>query len=200
MAYPIDVRVDYGDGTRSRGLAVLGIIFFLKVVLLIPHLIALWVMGTVTAVVSWIGYWAILFTGRQPDGIDRIIAGTIRWGTRLYAWIPAATDKYPEFGLDDGPEGAQTSIDVDEGPTNRLLAASGIIGIKFLLAIPHFIVIAVLQWVASIVGWIGFVVILFTGSLPEGMHNFYVGVLRWSARASGWIGSLTDTYPPFQLD
>ncbi len=200
MAYPIDVQVDYGDGSRSRGYAVLGIVFFLKGLLLIPHFIAIWVVSIVAAVASWIGYWAIVFTGRQPEGISGIVSGFIRWYTRTSAWLYATNDVYPEFGFDDGPDGSQTSISVDDGERSRLLGASGIVFIKPLLAIPHFIVIGVLGWAAGIAAWIGFWIILFTGELPEGLHTFFTGLLRWTARTYGWVASLTDEYPPFGFD
>ncbi len=145
MAYPIDVQVDYGDGTRSRGYAVLGIIFFLKMVLLIPHLIALYVVNIIAGVAAWIGYWAILFTGRQPEGISRFVSGSLRWSTRSFAWLVSAYDEYPEFGFDDGSSGSQTRIDTASEDRNRLLAALGIIiFLKYLVLLPHLIVVAFL--------------------------------------------------------
>jgi hypothetical protein len=200
MAYPVDVRTNYGDGRRSRGLAVLGILYGLKYLLLIPHAIALFFVGIGTFIAIWIGYWAILFTGRQPDGIDRFVAGAIRWSIRINAWFLSLSDAYPAFGFDDGPEDSQTTVDVDEGDRNRLLGASGIVGIKFLLAIPHIVVLYILQFAAFVAGWVGFWIILFTGKQPQGLHDFIVGTLRWNARVGGWIGSVTDEYPPFAFD
>jgi hypothetical protein len=200
MAYPIDVQVEYRDGTRSRGYAVLGIIF-LKSILLIPHLIALWVVNLIAAVAAWIGYWAILFTGRQPEGISSFLSGSMRWYTRSVAWIVSTYDEYPEFGFDDGSSGSQTRIDTDSEDRNRLLAALGIIFfLKALVLLPHLIVVAFLQIAATIAAWIGYWAIAFTGELPLGIHEFLVGVLRWQARATAWLYSLTDEYPPFSMD
>ena len=47
------------------------------------------------------------------------------------------------------------------------------------------------------VSMIGFWVILFTGSLPEGMFNFLVGTLRWSTRLNLYMSHMEDSYPPF---
>ncbi len=83
--------------------------------------------------------------------------------------------------------------------SSRALAVTGILFLKLLLALPHFIVLYFIQIGAFFVGWIGYWVILFTGRLPEGMHGFLTGYLRWNARVMGWMVSLTDKYPPFTL-
>ena len=55
--YPVRFEVDYPD-TPSRGLALLGVLFFLKALLLIPHIIILYLLGIAGFIAFYIGYWA----------------------------------------------------------------------------------------------------------------------------------------------
>ncbi len=72
--------------------------------------------------------------------------------------------------------------------------------IKWFLAIPHWIVLAVLgfvAWVCIIIAWFA---ILFTGRYPRGLFDFVVGVMRWGLRVEAYaILLITDKYPPFSL-
>jgi hypothetical protein len=73
--------------------------------------------------------------------------------------------------------------------------------VKWLLLVPHLIVLCFL-WIAAVFVWIiAFFAILFTGQYPRPLFGFTVGVLRWSWRVSfyGYGALATDKYPPFRL-
>lgn len=72
--------------------------------------------------------------------------------------------------------------------------------IRSILLIPHFIILYFMQIVAGVIYFIATFAILFTGSYPAGMFNFYVGYTRWTANVYAYLFHLFDKYPPFSLD
>jgi len=74
-----------------------------------------------------------------------------------------------------------------------------LIFVKWLLAIPHFLIIGALgnlQGVITIIAWFA---ILFTGQFPRGIFNYLVGVMRWGYRVGAYLAFLRDEYSPFSL-
>jgi hypothetical protein len=65
--------------------------------LVIPHWIALFVVG-IAATIAWlIAFFAVLFTGRWPNGLREFVVGFLRWGVRVSAYSLLLTDEYPPF-------------------------------------------------------------------------------------------------------
>jgi hypothetical protein len=72
--------------------------------------------------------------------------------------------------------------------------------IRSILLIPHFIILYFLGIVGAVVYFIATFAILFTGTYPRGMFDFYVGFQRWNSNAYAYLASLYDKYPPFSMD
>ena len=71
---------------------------------------------------------------------------------------------------------------------------------RYLLVIPHAIILYFLAIAFGVVTFIAWFAILFTGKYPKGMYDFAVGVMRWSTRVMGYYTFMTDKYPPFTMD
>jgi hypothetical protein len=99
--YPVAVRVTQPENP-SKGWAVAGI-FFIKFIVLIPHFIALAFVLMASTLAVWFGYFAVLFTGSLPVGIQDFAAGTMQWALRVYAFLAGITDDYPKFSLQVTP-------------------------------------------------------------------------------------------------
>ena len=92
--YPVKVRFQYPE-KLSRGL------IFVKWLLVIPHLIVLYILFVCMGVVSFIAWFAILFTGRYPRGMWDFTTGVIRWQIRVVSYMYLQHDAYPPFSLQD---------------------------------------------------------------------------------------------------
>lgn len=186
--YPFGLQVD-GPQAQNR-LSVL-----LRLIYVIPHVIVLGLLGIGVGVVTLIAWFVILFTGKYPQGMVNFAVGTLRWMTRAYGYGFLLTDKYPAFSLeDDGAYPVRVSASPQIEGRNRLT-----VFFRVIMIIPHYIILGVLMCVAGVLGLIGWVAALATGSVPGGLHNFIVGWLRWSVRSYAFAALLTDEYPPFSL-
>ena len=106
--------------------------------------------------------------------------------------------KYPPFeftpsDLDPGTDPAMMSVEYPP-KLSRLL-----IFVKWLLLIPHLIVILLLAIGALFVLLIAFFAVLITGKWPQGLRNYMVGFMRWTTRVNAYWFLMTDKYPPFRL-
>ena len=193
MNYPVTVSVD----TPQRVANWRPLVHWL---LVIPHLVVMWVLQTVSQIVSIIAWLAILFTGRLPAGLAQFQSMYLRYSLRTYAYAGFLTDQYPPFAFDavnDDPGGHPTSLSIspDLEGRNRLTCF-----FRIILMIPALIFLAIIVIIATICSILGFFAVLFTGRWPEGLRNFVVANLRISARFGAYASFLTDQYPPFSLD
>lgn len=147
-----------------------------------------------TSVFSW---FAILFTGRMPEGTWAFAALVVGWQFRVNAYLYLLCDEYPPFGDVASPDAypARIGIERPSGPRNRLT-----VFFRVFMVIPHAVVLVFVGLAAAVVTIIAWFAILFGGRYPAGMYGFVSGVLAWSTRVSAYLVLLTDEYPPFSLD
>ncbi len=69
--------------------------------------------------------------------------------------------------------------------------------VQWLLALPHYVILYVLQIVAEVIAVVSWFAIVFTGNLPEGLAGIQMMYIRYAARVYSYIGFLREEYPPF---
>jgi hypothetical protein len=118
-----------------------------------------------------------------------------RFAARVTSYLVLLDDRYPS--TDD-----HQSVHLDypypdvERELNRWLPL-----VKWLLAVPHYVVLFFLDIAALVVVIVAWFTILFTGRYPRGAFGFVEGVIRWHIRVVAYAFTLvTDQYPPFQLE
>lgn len=175
---------------------------FIRVILLIPHLVVMYFLGIVAAVLYFIATFAILFTGRYPEGMYRFIAGVLTWNANVGTYLFHLHDAYPPFAFTADADYPVRIAIAQPDRSSRILNFPLFIGmtIRVILLIPHLIVMYFLQLVLWVVLFIAQFAILFGGSFPAGMHRFATGVMRWAFRINAYVYGLTDRYPPFSMD
>ena len=136
----------------------------------------------------------ILFRQRYPRWWFDFALEFNRFSARVGAYLFLLTDKYPST-----VDKQSVSLDLEypdvKKDLNRWLPL-----VKWILAIPHYIVLIILAigaLFATIIAWFA---ILFTGRYPKSLFDYVVGVGRWSLRVAAYSELLiTDKYPPFSL-
>jgi hypothetical protein len=200
--YPVQFSVAYPDRELNR------LTTFFRVIVAIPILIVLAALGNEYG--SWSNDWGfaaggggllffppllmIVFRQKYPRWWYDWNLELMRFSNRVGVYLGLMDDEYPSTD-------EQQSVKLDfpypdaRNGLNRWLPL-----VKWLLAIPHYVILIFLglaAFVAVIVAWFA---ILFTGRYPRGIFDFVEGVLRWSNRVVGYALILvTDEYPPFSL-
>ena len=202
--YPVSLLVDYPDRELNR------LTSFFRLIVIIPIAIILylvigaasesagdhkWVVNLSAGGVLFLATMLMLvFRQKYPRWwFDWNIALT-KFGTRVGAYVALLRDEYPST---DEEQAVHIEIPYPgaRNDLNRWLPL-----VKWLLALPHYIILFFLGIAAIFVVIIAWFAILFGGRYPKGLFDFVVGVMRWSLRVMAYAALLTtDEYPPFTL-
>jgi hypothetical protein len=204
--YPARLTIDFPDRDLDRVSTLLRLIYVIPIVIVLALVggsafggasgdstggIAFFGGGVLVAPVLLL----IVFRQKYPRWWFEFNLHLTRFSTRVASYLALMSDRYPSTD-----EEQSVHLDLDypnvEQDLNRWLPL-----VKWLLAIPHFIVLfflGIAAVVAVIITWFS---ILFTGRYPRGIFDFVEGVLRWALRVEAYALLLvTDRYPPFSLE
>lgn len=204
--YPVTFVVDYPDRELNRLTSFFRIFTLIPIALLFTAITGYSssyesVNGTtVTVVVSGVGLLfipvllMILFRKKYPRWWFDWNLQLQRFANRIGVYALLMEDRYPSTDEEQAVhlDYAYPDVECDLGRGMPL--------VKWLLAIPHYVVLTFLYlgaFLAVVAAWFA---ILFSGRYPRGIFDFVEGVMRWHNRVVGYAFALvTDAYPPFSL-
>ena len=195
--YPVQFSVDYPDQPLNR------LTTFFRLLVIIPIAVVLTgitggsgseMAAIAGGTVGLATLLMILFRRKYPRWWFDWNLALSRFENRVSAFLLLMRDEYPSTDQEQSVHLDFPYPDV-ETDLNRWLPL-----VKWLLAIPHYIVLfflGIAVFVAVLVSWFA---ILFTGRYPKELFNFVEGWLRWANRVTAYAFILvTDRYPPFRL-
>jgi hypothetical protein len=208
-AYPLRFSVDYPDRDLNR------LTTGFRVFTVIPIAVVLGTIGGTSG--GWGGDWGgdagtgtitvggagllvlppllmILFRQKYPRWWFDWNLQLLRFINRVGVYVALMDDRYPSTDEEQG-------VHLDFGyPDARLGLNRWLPLVKWLLAIPHYVVLFFLYIGAIVLVIAAWFAILFTGRYPRGIFDYVEGVIRWHNRVTAYAFILvTDQYPPFRL-
>jgi hypothetical protein len=205
-AYPVRFSVDYPDRDLDRLTSALRIFTVIPIAIVLGTIggySASWANGTgatTTIAVGGTGLLVlppalmIIFRQKYPRWWFDWNQQLLRFANRVGAYLALMDDRYPSTD-------EEQAVHLDfPYPDARLGLNRWLPIVKWLLAIPHYVVLFFLDigaFFAAIGAWFA---IVFTGRYPRGLFDYIEGVIRWHNRVVGYAFILvTDEYPPFRL-
>ena len=204
-SYPARLTIDFPDRDLDRWAT------FLRLIYAIPIMIVLSTVGAAAfgatfgeseAQFGALGggmlvapvLLMIVFRQKYPRWWFDFNLQLARFSTRVASYLALMSDRYPST---DEEQSVHLELDYPnvKEDLNRWLPL-----VKWLLAIPHYVVLLLLSIAAVLAVIFAWFAILFTGRYPRGIFDFVEGVLRWGLRVEAYALLLvTDRYPPFSF-
>lgn len=183
--YPVRYEADYVE-QQSRAIT------FFRWLLVLPW----YILGSIYAigafVVAFLAWFAILFTGRYPEGLYGFNAGFLRFQARLFGFLWLQTDQWPPFGFEWAPDyPVRAEVDPPLERYNRWKTA-----FRLIVGIPVMFMITLFAYLYPLAATIAWFHIVFTGRTSGGIHNVLTVGLAYQLRANAYFLLLTETLPP----
>ncbi|MAF52239.1 MAG: hypothetical protein CL694_04385 [Chloroflexi bacterium] len=186
--YPVQFRVDYPDQPLGRGST------FFRFILMIPIAIVAAALSSAGGILTCPLFLMIVFRQKYPRWWFDWNLALMQFYNRVAVYILLMRDEYPSTEDEQAIHLEVAYPDAQAG-LNRFMPF-----VKWLLAIPHYIVLMLLWigvWLVSVFAWFA---ILFTAKYPRGAFEFVEGTIRWQNRVTCYaIALTTDRSPPFRF-
>jgi hypothetical protein len=182
--YPVQVECEIPE-RHSR------LTTFFRWLLTIPHYIVLGLLGYVAGFLLFVAWVVIVITARHPRSIWNFQKFYIGWSANYTAYATLMRDEFPPFGAE--PYDVEYSLEYPERQSRLTVF------FRWLLIIPHAIVLIGVDLVWFVMIVIAWFAILITGKYPNGFKNYAQGALRWNMRVNSYMFLMRDEYPPFSF-
>jgi hypothetical protein len=185
----VTFKADYVE-KRSR------LTTFFRLILVIPHAIVVFFYVLAAEVVVIIAWFALLFTGRYPQGMYDFVAGALRYSTRVFGYALLLSDEYPPFS---GDPATPYPVDLSIGPPKAEYSRLKVL-FRIILMIPVYIISYAMQIVAQLGAFLAWFAIVVLGRQPKGLQDMIVLGLSYQQRSYAYFALLTEDWPPFTDD
>jgi hypothetical protein len=182
------VRIVVNDDLQRTRLTV-----FFRLILAIPHFLWVTLWGVIAILAAIVNWFATLFTGRSPDGLQTFLATFLRYATHVRAYALLVADPFPGFSGAQGSYPIDLEVDPPQ-PQSRLT-----VFFRIILAIPALFVTNILSNLSQLLAVFSWFIALVTGRVPEGLRNFAVLAMRFETQTYAYLMLLTDRYPSFNV-
>ena len=162
----------------------------------IPHAFLLMCVGVWSAILSFVTFWVVLFTGKFPESIFKFQIAFNNWSLRVMASLSNLVDGYPAFF----PKGASDKVKLEvprPERVSRLLVLVRLLFGAIYVGIPHVFCLWFRFIGTGVLMFLAWWAVLFVGRYPARWHAFNVGTYRWLTRVTLYLGYFTDEYPRF---
>jgi hypothetical protein len=165
---------------------------FFRLILAIPHFIVFCVWGIVAALAVFAAWFALVFTGRYPQGLYDFQASFQRYTTAFYGYLELLTDEYPPFSGDTARYPVRLEVPPPLPEYSRAKAL-----FRIILAIPVAIIVYAMQIVYQLGGLIAWFAIVVLGRQPRGLQDMIALGVSYQQRAYCYFALMTESWPPF---
>ena len=188
--YPVSYAADSAYEGRNR------LTTFFRYFIAIPWVIVLAFYGIAAMFAVFIAWFALVFTGRYPDGLYDFNAGYLRMATRVNSFMYLMTDEFPSFGGGDDPEyPVRVGIAPPLGMYSRVKA-----GFRLIVGIPVMLLAYLMSLILSVLSFIAWFTIVFTAKFPDSLFDPARAANAYITRSSAYFLLMTEDWPPFTLD